>query len=633
MNCVKPVQGADRLQRDRTLLRRYSVRARIVFHHNLSSEYHTSFIFLELLLQLRVLEVAHVHQRSKMNCPSLFCASWMTSSLFLTFVICQAGIFRAFPTLCQQRLSQPGFFIAWGTGINECNDSTNENLPNNAIFMIFQLILSNALSRRFEGLHDACLFWSASTGFVFARTLQGTADSIDNSNFLRFFHGVLGTSCHPDRWNKCPRFSSIVELRLVNSPMLFLYMLRSCRHTWPNLWPWTIGRWFCFEFFVSGPPDHVYPSGGFSSNIVNCVKQVHLPDSSRSPFIVAIIVDAAFQQHRRKVSPCTGNHFFVVNRFSTLFQEVRLRICSYLCWSQSRIEIQHSWWKSTLISIPCWYKWYVTLTSNTGPIFVFPRIHPFGVDLAPLRGDVYARHDPACPNPVESMSWIVMKYWPGDIFLIKKPASSPALLTRTSSGRFSNLLMWRCNRSLGTGTVIEGGFVKIDTTVGEIRDSDSSFISATGLSVLENEFSKICWTSFSHQSEIAPWTLSWLTEMIMRNKNSAVVGSPLSYFLLFKDPPSNAHVDRNIGFRVSFLAARWNITLIQLLISRAVRSTRILRRSILCALEVPWHQIHRSRFRHCRTFFRYIHDLSWAWHSAFCLKENGCKNPSRNSCC
>ena len=36
---------------------------------------------------------------------------------------------------------------------------------------------------------------------------------------------------------------------------------------------------------------------------------------------------------------------------------------------------------------------------------------------------------------------------------------------------------------------------------------------------------------------------------------------------------------------------------------RAFRSNRILRRGFLCAQEVPWHQMHRSRFRHCRTFF------------------------------
>ena len=50
------------------------------------------------------------------------------------------------------------------------------------------------------------------------------------------------------------------------------------------------------------------------------------------------------------------------------------------------------------------------------------------------------------------------------------------------------------NMSLCAGTLVEGGSVKIDTTLGDIRDSDSSFIFATNLSVLENEWSEI-WLS------------------------------------------------------------------------------------------------------------------------------------------
>ena len=79
-----------------------------------------------------------------------------------------------------------------------------------------------------------------------------------------------------------------------------------------------------------------------------------------------------------------------------------------------------------------------------------------------------------------------------------KPASSPALLTWMSSGRFSNHLLWLGNKSPCTGTLVEGGFVKIDTSVGEIRDSEPSLRS-------------------SHTSDISPETLSWLTELVMRN--------------------------------------------------------------------------------------------------------------------
>ena len=53
-----------------------------------------------------------------------------------------------------------------------------------------------------------------------------------------------------------------------------------------------------------------------------------------------------------------------------------------------------------------------------------------------------------------------------------------------------------------------------------------------------------------------------------------------------------------------FPAAGWSTTLIQFLIHRAIRITRILRRIFLRTQDFPWHQIHWSRFRHCRTFFR-----------------------------
>ena len=62
-----------------------------------------------------------------------------------------------------------------------------------------------------------------------------------------------------------------------------------------------------------------------------------------------------------------------------------------------------------------------------------------------------------------------------------KPASSQALLTRMSSGRFSNLSLR--NKFPCTGTLNKSGFVKIDMTLGEIRDSDSSL----GLTFLDEQ--------------------------------------------------------------------------------------------------------------------------------------------------
>ena len=55
----------------RTLLREHCTRARIVFHY-VASEYNPSFVSLKCWFQLRVLEMTHIHQRSKMDRSLLF---------------------------------------------------------------------------------------------------------------------------------------------------------------------------------------------------------------------------------------------------------------------------------------------------------------------------------------------------------------------------------------------------------------------------------------------------------------------------------------------------------------------------------------------------------------------------------
>ena len=53
-----------------------------------------------------------------------------------------------------------------------------------------------------------------------------------------------------------------------------------------------------------------------------------------------------------------------------------------------------------------------------------------------------------------------------------------------------------------------------------------------------------------------------------------------------------------------FPVARWSTTLIQFLISEAAYITQMLRKIFLHTQKVPWHQVHWSRFRHCRHLFR-----------------------------
>ena len=52
------------------------------------------------------------------------------------------------------------------------------------------------------------------------------------------------------------------------------------------------------------------------------------------------------------------------------------------------------------------------MTSNTGPILVFPRIQPFGSDASSSLGKVYSRQATASVNCENSAVSFVMKYCP-----------------------------------------------------------------------------------------------------------------------------------------------------------------------------------------------------------------------------
>ena len=49
--------------------------------------------------------------------------------------------------------------------------------------------------------------------------------------------------------------------------------------------------------------------------------------------------------------------------------------------------------ESNMVSMPQQPWWWLTATSEAGPIFVFPQIHPFTLDAALSRGGVYTRHE------------------------------------------------------------------------------------------------------------------------------------------------------------------------------------------------------------------------------------------------
>ena len=73
--------------------------------------------------------------------------------------------------------------------------------------------------------------------------------------------------------------------------MLLLHLSNSCQ-IYPELWPWTIWPGFYLRCCQSPPPDHIFPSGGFSSNRVTWVQPVQESDKSLDPSIIPIIIDA-----------------------------------------------------------------------------------------------------------------------------------------------------------------------------------------------------------------------------------------------------------------------------------------------------------------------------------------------------
>ena len=130
---------------------------------------------------------------------------------------------------------------------------------------------------------------------------------IGTSNFLRAWCPWI--LHHLDQINEVntTQFSSVVKFRLFDSPLSLFFAFRRVRHIFPNLWPqsvWPGGRLFPRQ---SLPPDHVYQSGGFSSNTVNLVQPVHVSDNSRSPSTFQLSSMFFLQHYIQGRICCPGN--------------------------------------------------------------------------------------------------------------------------------------------------------------------------------------------------------------------------------------------------------------------------------------------------------------------------------------
>ena len=157
------------------------------------------------------------------------------------------------------------------------------------IFMIFVKGSFHTLPRRFVGLNNASVFRLAilfnATGFPVLLTLSLARHCDWHRNFqfsTRILHDILEFFIIWINEVNTTQFSGIVELRFCDSPLMLFFAFRRVRHIFPNLGPqsvWSGGLLFsCQSPFT----DHVYACSSFSSNTVNLVKPVHVPDNSRS---------------------------------------------------------------------------------------------------------------------------------------------------------------------------------------------------------------------------------------------------------------------------------------------------------------------------------------------------------------
>ena len=94
------------------------------------------------------------------------------------------------------------------------------------------------------------------------------------------------------------------------------------------------------------------------------------------------------------------------------------------------------------------------MTSNTGPILVFPRIQPFGSDDFSFLGKVYSRQATESVNCGSYSVSFVMKYCPTST-VVRNPASVQNLITRFCYDNHSTRSWYFCKRSSCAGSSVE----------------------------------------------------------------------------------------------------------------------------------------------------------------------------------
>ena len=144
-----------------------------------------------------------------------------------------------------------------------------------------------------------------------------------------------------------------------------------------------------------------------------------------------------------------------------------------------------------------------------GPILVFPRIQPFGSYESSSLGKVYSRQATESLICENSSVSFVMKYCPTPT-VVRNPASVQNLLNLSCCDNFLNRSLYLCNRYTSCAeSSFKSMFVFI--TLGTNNGSDCP--ATTSRPVLTWQVSHSL-----HKSETAPSILSWLTEIIVLQK-------------------------------------------------------------------------------------------------------------------
>ena len=111
------------------------------------------------------------------------------------------------------------------------------------------------------------------------------------------------------------------------------------------------------------------------------------------------------------------------------------------------------------------------MTSNRGPILVFPRIQLFGSDDFSSLGKVYSRHATDSLNCENSSVSFVVKYCPTPT-VVRNPTSIQILIERFCCESLSTRSWYFWNRSSCAGSLVEGVGVFVNKLVGSNNGSD-----------------------------------------------------------------------------------------------------------------------------------------------------------------